>query len=96
MGVMKYTTRSEFCLLMLAVLLGADGSSQAHAAAYLHAPSIDSYAKHDPAGVTILSNGRFLKPAGQAFPVAPWPHGLAMSRDGEMLFVASAGSGKIF
>ena len=49
-----------------------------------------------PAGLTILSNGRFLKPAGQAFPVDRWPHGLAMSRDGELLFVASAGSGRIF
>jgi hypothetical protein len=28
---------------------------------YLHAPAIDAYARHDPAGLTILSNGRHLQ-----------------------------------
>ena len=96
MGAMNCTIRSGFYLLILGLLLAAAGPTRVRAAGYLHAPSVDSYAKHDPAGLTILSNGRFLKPAGQAFPVAHWPHGLVMSRDGEMLFVASAGSGKIF
>jgi len=63
--------------------------------AYLHAPAIDDYAKHDPNGVTILSNGRFLKPAGKHLAVAPSPYGLAMSRDGKILFVASDGVGQI-
>ncbi len=62
---------------------------------YLHAPSIDTYAKHDPNGITILSNGRYLKPVGRHFPLASWPHGLAMSRDGETLFIASAKVGQI-
>ncbi len=93
---MNCTIRSACYLLILAVFMGPAAPTRAQAANYLHAPSVDSYAKHDPAGVTILSNGRFLKPAGQAFPVAHWPHGLAMSRDGELLFVASAGSGRIF
>lgn len=62
---------------------------------YLHPPSVDTYAKHDPSGVTILSNGRYLKPAGKHFPVARWPYGLVMSRDGSQLFVASEGVGQI-
>lgn len=61
---------------------------------YLHAPAVDSYARHDPKGLTILSNGRFLKPLGRHFPVAHWPHGLVMSRNGETLFVASSGTGQ--
>ena len=96
MSALQNNVRCARYLLILTVFMGPAAPTRAQAANYLHAPSVDSYAKHDPAGVTILSNGRFLKPAGQAFPVAHWPHGLAMSRDGELLFVASAGSGRIF
>jgi len=62
---------------------------------YLHAPSVETYAKHDPSGLTVLSNGRYLKPAGRHLPVARFPYGLAMSRDGRLLFVASEGVGQI-
>src|SRR5437773_9786954 len=62
---------------------------------WLHAPSVDTYAKHDPNGLTILSNGRYLKPAGKHLPVAHSPYGLAMTRDGKALFVASDGVGQI-
>jgi YVTN family beta-propeller protein len=62
---------------------------------YLCAPAIQEYACHDPGGTTILPNGRFLRPLGQHTPVAQWPHGLALSPDGEGLFVASAGVGQV-
>jgi len=62
---------------------------------YLHAPSVDTYAKHDPNALTILSSGRYLKPVGRHLPVAFEPYGLAMSRDGKTLFVASKGVGQI-
>src|SRR5947209_5672012 len=61
---------------------------------YLHAPSVDTYAKHDPNGITILSSGRYLKPVGRHLPVANSPYGLAISRDGNLLFVASDGVGQ--
>src|SRR5262249_6512430 len=64
-------------------------------APYLHAPSVDTYARHDPNGLTILSNGRFLKPVGRHLPVGQFPYGLAMSRDGRTLFVASDGIGQM-
>ncbi len=67
----------------------------AEAATYLHPPSVDTYARHDPAGVTILSNGRQLTPAGKHFPIDRWPYGLAMSRDGSLLFVASEHTGQL-
>ncbi len=62
---------------------------------YLRAPSVTTYARHDPKGITILPNGRWLKPVGRHFPVGRWPYGLAMTRDGATLFVASDGIGQI-
>lgn len=62
---------------------------------YLHPPSVETYAKHDPNGVTILSNGRYLTPAGKHFPMGRSPYGLAMTRDGSRLFVASDGVGQL-
>ncbi|HLK55029.1 MAG TPA: bifunctional YncE family protein/alkaline phosphatase family protein [Chthonomonadaceae bacterium] len=61
---------------------------------YLHAPSINDYAKHDPDGVTILPTGRFIKPVGQHLPLSRWPHGLTLSPDGATAFVASDGVGQ--
>jgi len=61
---------------------------------YLHMPSIDSFAKHDPMGVTILPEGRLLTPAGVPTPVARWPYGLALTPDGQRAFVASEGVGQ--
>ena len=62
---------------------------------FLHAPSVNTYAKHDPTGWTILSTGRYLQPVGRHLPVAHFPYGLAMSRDGRTIFVASDGIGQI-
>jgi YVTN family beta-propeller protein len=62
---------------------------------YLRAPALNEYARHDPAGTTILPSGRFLRPLGRHFPVARWPHGLALSPDGGTLFVASDGVGQL-
>lgn len=62
---------------------------------YLHAPAVDEYARHDPAGTTILPNGRFLRPAGRHVPVARWPHGMVLSPDGKTVFVASDGLGQL-
>jgi YVTN family beta-propeller protein len=81
--------------LLFAAIVSTPVSVSAASVPFLHAPSVETYATHDPAGVTILSNGRFLKPVGRHFPLARWPHGLAMSRDGSTLFVASAGLGQI-
>ncbi len=62
---------------------------------YLHAPAGDAYAVHDPNGTTILPNGRLLRPAGKHLPLARFPHGMAMSRDGALLFVPSDGVGQL-
>jgi YVTN family beta-propeller protein len=62
---------------------------------YLHPPSVETYAKHDPDGLTILSNGRYLKPEGRHWPLGRWPYGLVQSGDGKTLFIASDGVGQI-
>ncbi len=62
---------------------------------YLHAPSVETYAKHNPAGLTILSNGRHIQPAGRQVALAKFPYGLAMSRNGSVIFVASDGVGQL-
>lgn len=61
---------------------------------YLHMPSVDTFAKHDPTGTTILPEGRLLTPAGFPTPVARNPYGLLLSHDGRQAFVASEGSGQ--
>jgi YVTN family beta-propeller protein len=61
---------------------------------YLHAPAVDQYATHNPAGLTILPTGRFLKPVGKATPVGQWPHSLAISPDGSAVFIASGNVGQ--
>lgn len=77
------------------LLLAAAAVSQVHQTPYLHAPSVNTYAKHDPDGVTILPTGRLLKPVGRSMPVAHWPHGLIISRDGKTVFIASDGIGQL-
>ena len=62
---------------------------------YLHAPSVTTYATHNPAGLTIISSGRYIKPIGKFLPVAKWPHGLVLSPDGKTAFVASEGVGQL-
>lgn len=80
--------------MKLLVLL-ASAAALAQPQPYLHTPTVDAYATHDPAGVTVLPNGRELRPEGRHFPVARFPHGLTMSRDGRQLFVASDSVGQL-
>lgn len=61
---------------------------------YLHAPAVNEYAKHDPNGITILPEGKLLKPVGRAVPLIQWPHGLAIAPDGKTLFIPSEGAGQ--
>jgi YVTN family beta-propeller protein len=75
--------------------IGCCFSQKGKSLPYLHAPTINEYAKHDPNGVTILPSGRLIKPYGRCSPVAQWPHGLVVSPDGTAVFVASAGVGQV-
>src|SRR5579862_4125431 len=82
-------------LACLFLALSAAAPVAAQQSPYLHAPSVDTYAKFDPEGVTTLPDGRLIHPLGHSLPLAEWPHGLALSPDGDTLFVASEGVGQL-
>src|SRR5512133_3345390 len=71
------------------------GTAALWAQPYLHPPTVDTYATHDPAGITILPNGRQIRPEGRSVPLARFPHGLVMSRDGTQLFIPSDSVGQL-
>lgn len=61
---------------------------------YLHSPAVEATAKIVPDGVSVLPNGRFVRPVGRSIPVAQNPHGLEVSPDGNTAFVAAENSGQ--
>jgi len=58
----------------------------------LQAPAGERPVKIDPAGETILPNGRLITPLGTHVKVAPHPYGLALSTDGRTLVTANSGT----
>jgi YVTN family beta-propeller protein len=77
-------------LATLPLLLQArrEGSGQAE----LQAPAGDRPVKIDPAGDTVLPNGRLITPRGTHVKVAPHPYGIALSPDGKTLVTANSGT----
>jgi YVTN family beta-propeller protein len=61
---------------------------------FLHMPSVNTYATHNPDGETILPEGRLLRPAGNASPLRRWPSGMAWDPNRDEIFVASDGVGQ--
>ena len=55
-------------------------------------PSGDQYCIIDTAGVTVIPNGRFIKPVGNTFRTAPHPYGLCLSPDGNTAVTANSGT----
>jgi len=60
--------------------------------AAMSAPAGNRPAKIDPAGETILPNGRLITPLGKQVKVAPHPYGLALSPDGKTLVTVNSGT----
>jgi DNA-binding beta-propeller fold protein YncE len=58
----------------------------------LEAPAGDRPVKIDPAGETVLPNGRLITPRGIQVKVAPHPYGMALSPDGKTLVTANSGT----
>ncbi len=67
---------------------GRDRGGQAE----LQAPAGDRPVKIDPAGDTVLPNGRLISPRGTHVKVAPHPYGMALSPDGKILVTANSGT----
>lgn len=55
-------------------------------------PAGEQYCRIDPAGATIIPNGRIVKPMGRTVRIAPHPFGLALSPDGSVAVTANSGN----
>jgi DNA-binding beta-propeller fold protein YncE len=64
----------------------------AHRSLLLQAPAGTRPVRIDPAGETVLPNGRLITPLGKHVKVAPHPYGLALSPDGQTLVTANSGT----
>lgn len=56
------------------------------------APAGERYSVVNPAGETIIPNGRIIKPLGKTYRIAPHPYGMAMSHDGKTIITANSGT----
>ncbi len=64
----------------------------AHRSLLLQAPAGTRPVRINPAGETVLPNGRLITPLGKQVKVAPHPYGLALSPDGRTLVTANSGT----
>lgn len=55
-------------------------------------PAGEQYCRIDPAGATIIPNGRIVQPMGRTVRIAPHPFGLALSTDGSVAVTANSGN----
>lgn len=58
----------------------------------VQSPAGDRYCQINPAGETIIPNGRVVKPMGNTVRIAPHPYGLALSPDGSVAVTANSGN----
>jgi len=72
--------------------LGQSSPTAAQSGVELRAPAGVRPVKIDPAGETVLPNGRLITPLGKHVKVAPHPYGLALSPDGKTLVTANSGT----
>lgn len=86
-----------WALLLVAAYVGQPSSiytqeRAASSARQLGAPAGERPVRIDPAGETVLPNGRLITPLGKHVTVAPHPYGLALSPDGKTLVTANSGT----
>ncbi len=55
-------------------------------------PAGNRYCRIDPAGESIIPNGRIVKPMGKTYRIAPHPFGLTLSPDGRTAVTANSGT----
>lgn len=84
---MKYAS-----LLLLLLLLGLFGCQSPDSTWIIQSPAGVRYANMDTNGVSVIPNGRFIKPLGNTFRTAPHPYGLCLSPDGRIAVTANSGT----
>jgi len=78
-------------IFVSSIILLPAAKQKATSGVNLQAPAGDRPTNIDPAGETVLPNGRLLTPVGRHVRVAPHPYGLALSPDGKTLVTANSG-----
>ncbi|MEA3365046.1 MAG: hypothetical protein U9Q79_05345, partial [Candidatus Hydrogenedentes bacterium] len=81
---MKYI----YLMLVFATIMTASAAEAADV--LMRAPAHDEYTTLNPAGETVLPNGRRITPSGKMFRVRPHPYGLTMSKDGRWIVAVSS------
>ena len=89
-----YIFRKSYILLFIGCLGMCTNIVFAKHIPYLYAPAGSRYAHFDPNGVTILPDGRLIRPYGRSAPMAKWPNNMVLSPDGLTAFIASQGEGQ--
>ena len=85
----------RICFLVipiLCLLVSACEPSRRIGEVVIEPPAGDAYCKVDPEGVTVIPNGRFIRPYGQTLRIAPHPFGLTLSPDGKTTVTANSGN----
>ncbi len=58
----------------------------------VQSPAGEQYTKMDTTGISVIPNGRMIKPLGNTFRTAPHPYGLCLSPDGKTAVTANSGT----
>ena len=89
---MKAPTLTLAALLLLAACQSPKNARHSYHEWRVQAPAGEQYCHVDPAGETIIPNGRIVKPMGRTVRIAPHPYGLALSPDGSVAVTANSGN----
>ena len=84
----------SFLVAGLFLLLTQPGCSFEEEEAHwvIQAPADTAYTRVRPQGVSVLPNGRLLRPRGKTLRIAPHPYGLVLSPDGSLAITANSGT----
>ncbi len=83
-------------LIILLVTSCTNSSNNAENDIWLiNAPAESEYSGIDKEGVTVIPNGRFIRPVGKSIVTAPHPYGLAISPDNNTAVTANSGTGPL-
>lgn len=79
-------------ILCFLLLLGFFSCKSPNTLWIVESPAGDQYTKMDTTGVSVIPNGRLIKPFGHTFRTAPHPYGLCLSPDGKTAVTANSGT----
>ena len=79
-------------LLPVVLAVGLFSCKQPEGLWIVQSPAGDRYTAMDTTGVSVIPNGRLVKPLGNTFRTAPHPYGLCLSPDGQTAVTANSGT----